>query len=283
MKRCRLLIITILTMILFSGCSSDPKKEEEIPATSIPTPEEICGIYTDETAGRAMIEVDRSRISGSWSSSYNQITLFDLPTDYDASSNMIRYAEGVITERTYTNEKEYTDTEKYNDATGCFEIQDKKLIWHDEKQDSEVVLVKVDPVFYRRCESLQEALDVSGINFAEPADDLYPMEIENKTYFAAEGLIMIMCENKTQTINIAKASNQEAIAKVFDVSAFSKTWVEYIKGVQVNCFGNSEKIEMATFDNGTDYYGISCFDVSPQALDTGLSIEELQSLIMGMQ
>lgn len=283
MKRSKLLMIAIVMMTLLTGCSQKQEEKEETTVVAKATPEEIRGLYTDEVAGRAMIEVSDLKISGSWSSSYNQIALFDLPTDYDASSNTIRYSDGVLTQRVYSSESDYADTEEYNDGTGYFEIKEKKLIWHDDKQNKDTVLVKVEPALYKRCDSLEEAVNISGIRFDEPADDLYPIEIKNKAYFAGEGLIMIMCENETQTINTGKASSMETISKVFDTSSFSKNWTEYVKGVEVNCFGNSEKIRMATFNNGTEYYGISYFDASAADEDIGMSIDDVQSLIMGMQ
>jgi len=276
-----LFLSAIALLILLAGCGIKPEEKEDEKPIMTATPEEVCGVYTDEIAKRAMMEVEGRKISLTWLSSYDEVGLYSMSTDYDPENNQIRYSDGILIDRVYTSENEYTDNEKYNDGTGYFEVEENKLIWHDEKENRETVFIKVDSVLFTPCETLKDAIEKAGVDFEEPADESYPMRVNKKVYFASEGCILIVSDGETQTVNIGKAKNPQILARIFDSSAYSNSWKENIKGLNVDCYSNSDKIQLATFNNGSDYYGIGYYVTSDA--QNGLSIDDIQSLIMGMQ
>ena len=285
MKIIKLVFIALMAMLMLAGCSK--AKEENTPDNTtvepVATPEEICGIYTDEVAGRVLVEVETDRISISWSSSYNEIELFELSTDYDAGNNRINYSNGVLTKRVYTDETNYTDTVVYSDGTGFFEIGNDRLTWQDYKENRVTALAKMDNTQFTLCDSLQKAVEISGLSFDEPSDDSYPMTVSQKSYYATQGCVLITCTGEEKIVNVCKADNPDIVSKLIVSDGLANNWKESLKGLEVDCFGNEDMIQVAKFNNGTMYYGISYSDANTETANPGLTIDQVQSMIMSMQ
>ena len=281
-------IIAILLVLMISLCSCGNKEKETEEAVPGATPEEYLGTYFEPIAGRGSIEVKGNEISLNWSSSAYEHDEISFPTDYDETNKRINYKDAVRTRITYTSETEHTDEVIYEDGTGYFEIGDDKLIWHDDKSESKetVEFVRnvenmINPWTYTT--DLNEAIDNSGIKFSPPVS--VPDGYELVTYGAnINGIIEAQYESDSNRLVIRKSDLYKDIELNGNYNNYSKTWSENFKGLNIDCSGDGESINMALFSYGDFNYSICVFDKNSEKVEgNGISVDELTSIIAGMQ
>lgn len=287
MKKLLTISAVLLMIVTMSACT---KKEPEIDLPEM-IPDELCGLYTDSIAGRANVSVQTTGITVDWAGSAFEKAHYELPTDYDGENGRINYAHGVLKNRTYTSDGNFTEETVYEDGTGYFEITEDGLIWHDDKQESDLeptVLVRADqPIGYPNpwtyTTDLAEAITVSGIDFDPPL----PLEgYELQTYGALKDQLIeaqyVKDGIKLTVRKSAELSGQDLSGDYYDYPA---TWTLVLKGVEAVCYGDEEgHINLAYFDNGTYNYSVTVHSFD-ETVSAGASIDadDLNSLIMSMQ
>ena len=287
-----LVLFTALAMCIAMGACT--KKEEAVPEIDLPKmiPDELCGTYTDEIAGRCNARVEAAGITIDWSSSAFEHAHYELPTDYDEENGRINYASGVYTIVTYESEDKFTEETVYENGTGYFEIADGKLIWHNDMEEGgeDTVLVRADqsigmPNPWIYTEDLNEAIAVSGVEFDPPFPEALPEGFEFTTYAAfSEGLIEAQYTADGARMVIRKSSTLSGRDLSGDYNEYPRNWKISPKGVEVDCYGTeNELIKLAYFGNGEYNYSVAVYADSEAGEQIGLTADNINSLIMGMQ
>ena len=305
MKKLLILLFALMMMVSLGACASQGGEEkpadepvvEPVEEAAVPTPEELQGLYHEEIAGRASLEVTADLITIDWANSAFEKTHTELPTSYDAQSGNITYANGVMTTRTYLSFEDFTEREDYNNGTGYFEVNEDRLIWHNDLAEG------YDVVIFARNEEvpeesgneedmsnpwvfttdLEEAITVSSIEFDPPQS--LPKGFELVTYAAnINGIISAEYESKDRRIIVRKSDLYDGQVLSGDYNAYPENWQEVLKGLAIDCYGDGGKINLAYFGTEDLHYMIGCYDKSDAYVaGNGLSIDEIQSMVMGMQ
>ena len=133
-------------------------------------------------------------------------------------------------------------------------------------------------------ENLEEAEKGSGIRFSAPVEAALPKKDEGEMHFWKyrwmPGTIEAMYEsvNDEMIVRVSTEAQGDELAGVYQ--NYSQTWDETLKGLTVHCKGDGENISVATFDVDNMHYSIT-FD--PETEERGLTADELNSLVNGMQ
>ena len=290
MKKAFVLLIALLMLATVSACA---KKEEAAPDPDLPEmiPDELCGTYTDEIAGRCNAQVEAGGITIDWSSSAFEHAHYELSTDYDAENSRINYTNGVYKIVTYESEEKFFEETVYENGTGYFEISDGKLIWHNDMEEGgdPVVLVNTEqfiglPNPWIYTDDLDEAISHSGVEFAPPVEPALPDGFNFITYGAFnDGIIEVHYEGNGARMIIRKSKTYSGLDLSGDYNVYPYNWQITPKGVEVDCYGQQDGlINQAYFGNGEYNYSISVIAAEGEE-DTGITADNINSLIMGMQ
>ncbi len=290
MKKILILLSVLALCIAASACT---KKEETAPEADLPEliPDELCGTYTDEIAGRCNAQVEPDRITIDWSSSAFEHAHYELPADYDAENARIDYSGGLYKIVTYESEEKFTEETVYENGSGYFEVADGKLIWHNEMEEGgdPTVLVKTDQVIglpnpWLYTEDLDEAISCSGIEFNPPADAALPQGYRFITYGGcSDGIIEAQYESDDARMIVRKSRTCSGQDLSGNYNSYPCNWQISPKGVAVDCYGPEEGvISQAYFGNGEYSYSISIVPVDAEQ-SNGITADNINSLIMGMQ
>ncbi|MBR0396769.1 MAG: hypothetical protein IJI10_00720 [Eubacterium sp.] len=131
-------------------------------------------------------------------------------------------------------------------------------------------------------EDLEEAAAGSGIRLEAPMEGLpehdgSPMNFWK--YLWMDDVIEARYENINDEMIIRASSGREKQDLSGDYTEYSKTWTEYFKGVEVECMGDGETVNLAYFDSNDIHFSIG-YQMGDEG--RGLTVDELSSLIMGM-
>ena len=167
---------------------------------------------------------------------------------------------------------------------------DKKLIWHDDKAESgtePTVFVKDEAMIgipnpWTYTENLDEAIKASGLEFFDPPVSV-PEGYEFVTYGAMDGIIEAQYESDENKMVIRKSETLEGTDLSGDYNSYPENWEKSLKGLSVNLFGDGEKISAAYFGLGP-HFSLNIYDKNGgSSLGKGITIDELSSIVMGMQ
>ena len=300
-----LAIILCLTLVL-SACGKAPDKEEEpqpsvdpaVPDETVKPvdaefPTEIIGDYHEKNAGRgqlSLVYVDETtgEVFIHWASSAFQSTEWDFIVKYDPDRNVLVYENGTAVDIVYESEEEHTDTERYTDGHGYFEIGEDSLTWHDEKETINDVSVFVrnseeenplDP--WLETEDLTEAVNGSGVSLYPPIEgEGVPEGMHFWKYRYMEGTIMVYFESVNDQLIIGKSTTMKERELAGDFNEYTHEWDVSLKGLAVHCYGDGERANLMTFHVDDEYWAMT-FNSGYDG--EGLTASEMQSIIMDMQ
>ena len=136
-------------------------------------------------------------------------------------------------------------------------------------------------------ESAQAAAEGAGLDsFDVPEDATISLGKVNVTsYRCMDGIAEAVCEFPAVEMTIRKGTS--AVAQDGDISGdynkYANSWTQNIKGLEVTCFGNREGDATKTIWT----LGDTCYSITARGLggddDYGLSADDLNSLINGLQ
>ena len=127
-------------------------------------------------------------------------------------------------------------------------------------------------------QSLDVAVESSGVEFTPPEEGQLPGGVELKIYRYMEGTIEADYEGSGNELSIRKSVKSEGKELSGDYNGYSKEWDEEISGITVNCRGDGELINTAVFDADGGHFAIS-YNIGEEG--RGLTVDELGNLIGG--
>ena len=276
--------MSLMMVLSLSAC----QKKEEVIDDNIPVsiPEDYQGIYTDNVAGRANVEVSEVGIIITWANSAAEVYQYEFPTTYDEANNQITYANGVLKDVVFAEDGTSTEEVVYSDGTGYFKIDGEDLIWHDDKENTDTTFVRVDkdvigiPNPWVYTSDLNEAVTGSGIDFMGVAQE--SMEgLTLVTYGYIEGsIIEAQYDVNGVEMTVRKSPELSGLELSGDYNTYSKTWEVNFKGVNVECNGDGETLNLAYINGVENNYSIS-YNAGNEG--QGLTVDQLQSIVMGLQ
>ncbi|MCR4633853.1 MAG: hypothetical protein K5648_07000 [Erysipelotrichaceae bacterium] len=292
-------VLLVLAMVLgASACASQKEEEQkapEVPAEeseTVKVPEELLGSYHEEIAGRASLELSENKITIDWSSSAFEKAHFDFDIAYDADKNQLTYVGGKRTDTVFESDTKSTVTEAYNDGSGNFAIEEGKLIWNDDKNENggPVVFISneetaeigmANPWSYTG--DLEEAITGSSIEF-DPPVSVPDGFVLTKYGYNINGIIEANYESEDRKLTVRKSDLYEGLELSGDYNTYSHNWQESLKGLAVDLYGDGESINLALFSGNNAHYSVTVTDKEYKKTEgNGISIDELSSLVMGMQ
>ena len=132
-------------------------------------------------------------------------------------------------------------------------------------------------------EDLAEAIEGSGIEFDPPVEESLPVpefEMNFWKYLYMDGTIEARYENVDNEM-IIRASTELAGTDLSGAyNEYTEEWEENFKGLAVTCRGDGETVNCATFGSGEVNFSVT-FNAGEEG--RGITVDELQSLVMGMQ
>ena len=299
-----LALILCLTLVL-SSCGKAPEKDEEPTPSEEPAqdetvepveaefPTELAGNYHEKNAGRgqlSLVFVDEytGEIFIHWASSAFQSTEWDFIVKYDPERNVLVYENGTAVDIVYESEEKHTDTERYTDGHGYFEIGEDSLTWHDEKEtinDASVFVRNneedspLDP--WLETEDLTEAVNGSGISFIPPNEgEGVPDGMHFWKYRYMDGTIMAYFESVNDQLIICKSKVMKERELAGDFNEYTHEWDISIKGLGVHCYGDGELANLMTFHVDDEYWAMT-FNSGYEGY--GIDAAQIQSIVMDMQ
>ena len=291
MKTIKTVLCLFLALFLIAGCGSKEDKKDDTPAEPekveyVAVPEEARGDYAEEVAGRATIELTGNKITLIWPESAATRSTWTMIVNYVEAEKKATYESAFRESETFDDNgdlKEYTASETM--TPGYVEIGDGKLVLHDEAIATNVTtFVKIEEVVPETLvftKDLEEAKRISGIEFAPPVDAAIPPTVVFNTYSAINGSIAAAYSNEDSsiTMNVEKSVNEDQ-AFLDLMKTFAVQWTENYKGLRVDVAADvqDDNIHMAVFEANGYIYRITY-----TAPDHGLDINELGSIVMGMQ
>lgn len=286
MKRIMIMLLSGLMIVtMLSGCTSKKEIEEKTA-----TPEELIGNYYDTVAGRAMMKIEAHKITIDWSSSAAEKAHYEFDTEYSKETKQIKYENGKLVNQVFASDGSKSETEVYTDGSGYFAEEGYNLVWHDNKENQDVLFIKEGgegnfvPNPWTYTDNLEEALKVSGLEFDPPIPESLPEGYKFTGYMAMEGTIRAMYENGVSEMIVSKSNLLSGVELSGDYHEYSKHWEDSHKGVHIDMYGDGETINMAFFSNTVENFAITVLNQNIEIEEGyGITYDELCSLIMGMQ
>ena len=127
-------------------------------------------------------------------------------------------------------------------------------------------------------QSLDVAVESSGVEFTPPSEEALPVGLMLKTYRYMEGTIEAVYEGGNDSLTIRKSNDREGKDLSGDYNDYSGEWDEVISGINVHCRGNNDLINTAEYDSDNGHFAVS-FNIGEEG--RGISPGELQRLIDG--
>ena len=133
---------------------------------------------------------------------------------------------------------------------------------------------------WKVAETLEEALAAAGVEFHSPIPEALPDDVEYIGCFYTEDTLQTnySSDNNDLYFRVSKAhEGKEDLAG--DYNEYAKTWKEYVKGLEVTCYGEEDSIHVGTFTVGDQHYALG---YNTYGEGSGLSVDQLNSLLNGM-
>ncbi len=282
-------IAVILIMTMICACT---KQETPAEKPSVAIPEEILGNYYDEIAGRGMLKLEENGdITIDWSSSAYETVHWQMHAEYDAETKVLNYRDGIKKILTYGEDETVKETEVYTDGTGAFTVEDKALIWVNDKNDNgdqDVVFVRdferptetdgmINP--WIETDELNKAVKEAGVEFNEIDAGALPKggnAVSFHTYMSMPGIFSAIYRSGDNEMVIRKSLTLSGRDLAGDFNEYPDVWEEEYKGLKIECEGTEPSVSLASFDIAGEHHTIS-FRGSKEG--QGLSIDEITTLM----
>ncbi len=128
--------------------------------------------------------------------------------------------------------------------------------------------------------SREEAEMISGIELRMPADEQMPRGFVLKNYRAMDGTIEADYSNGEEYMVLRASVNEEGYYLSGDYNKYSRQWEENVKGLRVDCLGDGEKTNVATYTRGNVAFSVT---VAAGREGAGLTVDELHTIVLGAQ
>ena len=289
---------TLLAVLACTACTAEKPAESasaeptaEAAAEAVPA--ELEGTYYEQIAGRGSFVLFRTdtgaHLDVIWGSSAFETSRWEIEVTYDRENSRLVYENAFKTDVVFESETKSTETVAYDNGTGYFEIGDGTLTWYDDmaEGDEPSVFVKdsmagmANP--WTETQDLDEALGIAGFAFDPPVTEALPQgdhAVELQGYLAMPGTVCALYEGAGGSLQVRKSADigNEDISG--DFNTYTESWEENFKGLPVHCEGDGTLVNKALFTAGDHVYSV-CFNTGEEG--RGLRVDELQSLVMGMQ
>ena len=292
----------LLTMsVLLVGCTAKEEPVEEPvqepaeepaeepaqePEAAPEVPEELCGTWYEQIAGRGRLTITRSEDGTAsaaidWASSAFETNHWVMETlNYSPETATLDYTGGRL-----TRIKEGEEEVVYLDGAGSFDITEDALVWHDGYAEvpgdtttfvREAVVGIPNP--WKETDDIEEAEAIAGVVIHGP--DYPPRELELVGYMAMPGTFSETFTNGTDTLVIRKSTVAQGQELSGDFNEYSTSWTQHIKGLAVECRGDGKTLNEGIFHVDDEYWALL---FNPGEEGNGLTPDELNTIINCMQ
>lgn len=311
MKRMTTLLALLMAMMMvfalgLSACGSKAEYTEDDGQNPIMN---FVGNYACDRANIMIGATDEGNgvsATVTWGSSAWENSVWTMTGTFDAETLQFEYHDGVRTDYVYDDNGEVKSQEEvYTGGHGFMTFTDGDPITLKWQEDQEHVAD--DMVFeytglvpeegeegnigmanpWSTADSLEDAAKGAGLDmFSIPEEaeiSLGEVKLTEARYM--EGLAEAVVEFPAVEMTIRKGN--ASVAQDGDISGdyneYANTWTQNIKGLEVTCFGNREGDATKTIWQVDD----TCYSITAYGLggdtDYGLSPDDLNSLINGIQ
>ena len=303
MKKYISILLALMLVLAFSGC--EPKNSgDDVPADDGQNP--VMNFVGNYVCDRASIFISAEGEDGAsaivkWASSATEYSSWMMSGTFDTETLRFDYTNGVRTDYVYNDQgEEDSVTEAYTDGTGYMQFTDGEnltLEWHDDKENIADGMVfeyssemptagMINP--WQTADTLAAAAEGAGLDGFDIAEgsQISLGEIKAEEYRYMDGLAEARIPVAAVEMTIRKGTSMAAGPEgdvSGDYNEYKFNWTQNIKGLEVQCYGNSEGEATKTIWSSGDYcYAILAYGAGGDD-DFGLSADDLNSLINGIQ
>jgi len=305
MKRSFKMTALALTLIMAVtlGLSACGKSQEQSRNTAT----HFVGFYT---CGRATVLIGDDGDKGmtasvTWSSSAAETSEWNMSGTFDPETMQFEYHDCIRTDYVYKENGDVdSETEVYVNGHGFMTFKEGDpltLTWQDDQED-----VAADMVFeyaeipeeeaetgmanpWSDAGSLAAAAEGAGLDGFDICEgsEISLGEVKGDSYRYMDGMAEVKVEFPAVEMTIRKGSAKYADVGEGDISGdyteYAHKWTQNIKGLEVTCYGNNEGDATKTiWQSGDTCYSIVVAGLGGET-DFGLSADDLNSLINGIQ
>lgn len=302
-------VLMAMLMVLALGLSACGSKDEE-SADDGQNP--VMNFVGDYVCGRADIfitatdEENGANAIVTWGGSAAENSSWVMSGTFDAETLQFEYHDCVRTNYVYNEDGEVESQEEvYTGGHGFMTITEGDpltLVWQDDQENAAegMVFEYVGPRFdtgddaetgianpWSTADSPEAAAEGAGIDGFMITDgiEIGLGAVEPTECRYMDGLAEVVVEFPAVEMTIRKGN--ASVATEGDISgdynSYANTWTQNIKGLEVTCFGNREGDATKTIWQVDD----TCWSITAYGLggdtDFGLSADDLNSLINGIQ
>lgn len=236
-----------------------------------------------------------------WGSSATEQTTWEMSGVFDTENLTIDYSDCIKTNYVYNENGDIESMEQvYDGGTGKLVFTDGadlSLIWQDDQEQvADDMVFTYDIVMpgeeianpWSEAATLEEAAAGAGLDGFDIVEGMVIDlgELPEGVYRYMDGIVEADYEFPAVSLTIRKGL-ASAAAEEGDISGdyneYANSWTQSIKGLEVTCFGNREGDATKTiWTLGDTCYSITAYGLGGDT-DYGLSPDDLNSLINGMQ
>lgn len=303
MKKYISILLALMVVLAFSGC--EPKNSgDDVPADDGQNP--VMNFVGNYVCDRASIFISAEGEDGAsaivrWASSASENSSWMMSGTFDTETLRFDYTNGVRTDYVNNDQSEEDSvTEAYTDGTGYMQFTDGEnltLEWHDDKENIADGMVfeyssemptagMTNP--WQTADTLAAAAEGAGLDGFDIAEgsQISLGEIKAEEYRYMDGLAEARIPVAAVEMTIRKGTSMAAGPEgdvSGDYNEYKFNWTQNIKGLEVQCYGNREGEATKTIWSSGDYcYAILAYGAGGDD-DFGLSADDLNSLINGIQ
>ena len=257
---------------------------------------DMANVFIEATDGK-----DGAHAQVTWESGGQENDVWDMTGTFDPDSLTIAYNDCVKTHYVYQEDGEVESMEdEYTGGTGVITFSDGdgiSLTWQDDQENiADGMVFNYDVVVpgeeianpWHDAESLSAAAEGAGLDDFMIAEEMTIGlgDLPAGIYRYMDGIAEADYEFPAVSMTVRKGK-ASAAAEEGDISGdyneYANTWTQNIKGLEVTCFGNREGDATKTIWTVDD----TCYSITAYGLggdtDYGLSPDDLNSLINGIQ
>ena len=276
------------------------KTAEEVITERVPF---LAGEWEDSYSQRAgmniePIEEDKTNatyhVTIHWGGSASETAIWTFTGKYMPVTDALVYSDCKYAIVTMQENGEEQEDVRYEDGTGTLQIEDDHILWIDDMENAGegCTFVKIsggeteqtseiaNP--WSETEDLEEAVTGSGILLDAPMEGLPKhgdATMNFWKYLWMDDIIEARYESVNDEMLIRASTGHEKLELSGDYTEYSKTWTESFKGLEVECMGDGQTVNLAYFDEGDTHVSIS-YNAGYEG--NGLTVDELSSLVMGL-
>lgn len=300
-----LLVLSLAAMCIACGGTKKEGSEEKKEESPAYTASDFEGMYV---CGRASAEItaegdDQMSVFVSWSSSAAEVSEWTMSGTFDSKEQRFEYHDCIKTDFVYQESGDIESEEPvYENGHGFMFFKDadpKTMTWQEDQEDAakDMVFERIDSEEeaaaadagnpWQSADSLKAAAKgagLDGFDIAEGSEiSLGTVKVQEYRYMKGLAEAYIPFPAVDMTIRKGLASTAEDGDVSGDYNEYKNNWTQNIKGLEVTCFGNREGDATKTIWTVDDVcYSITAFGMGGDT-DYGLSADDLNSLINGIQ